>query len=279
MTMFSVKRSWLQAAVIFLAGLVLSGMLFYVGMLLASEDISLLLPYVAIIAVVTFTVGNLAGTFFSLLSLALWAATSSRFFTELTPKTLLNFAIKGTSVLVIFALFIYINKLNDNTKKLAIEDALCGLNNRRGFSLLAAHELRRLKRSGNRASLIFIDIDNFKRINDKKGHKEGDAVLRELARIIMLTTRSIDISARIGGDEFCILLPEVDMSELRTITMRLVDSFEASCMERAWPASLSIGAFTTNDVEDLDRLIAQGDALMYAAKGKGKGRIEYGLAS
>jgi len=231
----------------------------------------------AIIAVVTFGIGNLAGALFSFLSLALWMAASSRLFSDFSGHMLLNFAIKAISVIVIFLLFIYVNKLNDDTKKLAIEDTLCALNNRRGFSILANHELRRLARSGDAASLLFIDIDNFKGINDKKGHKEGDAVLREVSTIIKKTIRSIDIAARLGGDEFCILLPEVNASELRAVTERLIEAFEASCRIRSWPTSLSIGAITTNDVRDLDSLVAQGDALMYAAKKKGKGRVEYGM--
>lgn len=269
------KRTRIQSVLIFVSALALSFAVFYVDLSFLPDDITLLLPYIVVLALVTLSLGNLTGAIFAALTMTLWVASSTRLFTLLTDHSILDIFIKAVFLVMLFSLFAVINRLNDKTKKLATEDALCGIYNRRGFTLLASHELQRLERSHRCLSFLFIDVDDFKAVNDRKGHKEGDAVLREVSSIIAGTTRNIDIAARFGGDEFCVLLPEVDETELKAIVTRLLEAFGKTCRERSWPTSLSVGALTTSKIGDLESLIARGDELMYMAKRKGRGRAMY----
>jgi diguanylate cyclase (GGDEF)-like protein len=122
---------------------------------------------------------------------------------------------------------------------------------------------------------MFMDIDNFKTENDNKGHKEGDKILQELSDVIKKSTRNIDIAARFGGDEFCVLLPDVDKNETDIIANRIIDHFHQSCSCNSWDISLSVGVITTDKQFPLEELIKRSDALMYKAKKGGKNRIEH----
>src|ERR1700738_4044498 len=95
-------------------------------------------------------------------------------------------------------------------RQLAVNDELTGLLNRRGFLLLAEHQRSLADRKGTSLGLVFVDIDHFKSINDTFGHEEGDPALKELARLLQRTFRRSDIVARIGGDEFIVMLTEIN---------------------------------------------------------------------
>ena len=100
-------------------------------------------------------------------------------------------------------------------------DGLTGLNNRRHFFDLAKVEYERIQRYGRTLSVVMIDIDRFKDLNDAYGHLTGDAVLREIARRIEGTVRTIDVVARYGGEEFVVLMPETDLAEAVLVAERV----------------------------------------------------------
>ncbi len=147
-------------------------------------------------------------------------------------------------------------------------DPLTGLHNRRGIDERANEEIARARRYAHPLSLMMIDLDDFKMVNDRFGHPAGDRVLREAARAIAGAIRSIDIAGRYGGEEFLVLLPETSLSGAEVVAERIRASIEDS----GW-VTASIG------IAELDRhmseaeLISRADALLYDAKHSGKNRV------
>lgn len=142
----------------------------------------------------------------------------------------------------------------------AITDPLTGLFNRRYYFLTSPHWFARAKRNGERISLLIMDIDNFKAINDRLGHHEGDRVLKTVAQAIRETCRGSDIPVRWGGEEFAVLLPETDASGAARAASRICKSV----FERAG-VSLSVGAATFPDVAE-EALVTVADERMYEQK-------------
>ena len=105
--------------------------------------------------------------------------------------------------------------------QLSVTDGLTGLNNRRHFFDQAKGEFERIRRYGRALSVVMIDIDHFKQLNDTHGHFVGDAVLREVARRIQEAVRTIDVVARYGGEEFAVLMPETDLAEAQEVAVRV----------------------------------------------------------
>ncbi len=160
--------------------------------------------------------------------------------------------------------------------KLAHEDALTGILNRRGCEAAFARELSRCKRQRNSLCVALLDIDNFKRINDDHGHATGDAALVHLARIVGGALRTSDIFARIGGEEFLLILPDTDVRQAE-LTMARVQKALASATLRIGHAELSltfsvgIAQFQPDDIAE--RLIDRADFGVRNAKQKGKNCI------
>jgi len=158
---------------------------------------------------------------------------------------------------------------------LATTDDLTNLNNRRHFFGLAERELARAKRYQQHFSLLIIDLDNFKAINDKHGHLTGDRVLHVVARCIRQNSRNVDISGRYGGDEFVILLPETQPAFTQVVAERLFQIIptELEAMEEITiPVTLSIGIANYSGEADItfDNLLDRADEALYAAKQAGR---------
>lgn len=157
-------------------------------------------------------------------------------------------------------------------------DHLTGIANRRAFFEAAELELERRKRSPRELSLIIFDIDYFKRINDNFGHPAGDVILLHLANLLNATFRLVDVVARMGGEEFAVLLPSTDMVSAAGVANRLRHLVESTFVEvdgQRITYTLSGGiASMDNDVTGLDALIKRADRALYAAKAAGRNRIE-----
>ncbi len=176
-----------------------------------------------------------------------------------------------------------IRESEEAMRLLAITDALTGLYNRRHFNKLAEDEIGRVLRYARHLSVIMLDIDFFKRINDTFGHSIGDKVLQSVANIIKETVRLSDIPARYGGEEFIILLPETPVMEAAAIAERLRGQIESTILQEEKDAIIVTASFGVNDffiVTDtlshermLSELVTNADAALYASKDAGRNRV------
>jgi len=159
-------------------------------------------------------------------------------------------------------------------KRLARSDPLTGAANGRTFYESVTLEVERSLRNEQPLTLAYLDLDNFKWLNDKLGHAAGDEALCLLVVAIQSSIRATDVLARLGGDEFALLLPECNEDDARAILERIRESFTREMQERNWPVTISIGATTfPQPVRDVDAMVRRVDQLMYQAKKAGKDRI------
>ena len=166
---------------------------------------------------------------------------------------------------------LYVKSLEERVRglsRLASKDPLTDLYNSRSFRDFLRRELLLAKRSHTSISIVYFDIDDFKEINDTKGHKEGDNVLKSIGKILTAIARETDIASRQGGDEFCIALIGCELPEAQAISKRLIEKFSAEFPDY----SLSVGIAQLQDQTDLDvdGVIHRADQKMYQAK-KSKG--------
>ncbi len=161
---------------------------------------------------------------------------------------------------------------------LARTDPLTGAANARTFYEAAVAEAERAGRTSRPLTLAYLDLDNFKQLNDQLGHAAGDETLVEVVRLIHLNLRGLDLLARLGGDEFALLLPETGAEGATTLLARLQEVLTEEMVRKNLPVTFSVGAITfLRPVWDVDLMVRKIDALMYAAKRKGKGRIEHAV--
>ena len=169
-------------------------------------------------------------------------------------------------------------RLFAETQQLARTDALTGIDNRRYLLEVGARELSRARRFGHPLSVLMLDIDHFKSVNDIYGHAAGDQILKIVARALVTLVRDIDIVARYGGEEFVILLLETDLAGAYISAERLrqgVGQTVAITDQGPLQVTLSIGiACTRAESEELTSLLVRADSALYAAKQAGRNRVE-----
>jgi diguanylate cyclase (GGDEF)-like protein len=158
------------------------------------------------------------------------------------------------------------------TLMLATRDPLTGLHNRHSFELIADLELTKQRRYGGVFSLAVIDLDGFKSLNDSRGHNQGDRALNVLADALLCNTRDSDSIARMGGDEFAILLPMALLPESIELCERLCVAIASRMTDAGFTITASIGCATFETApRSLDDALQKADEAMYAAKSRGKG--------
>lgn len=155
-------------------------------------------------------------------------------------------------------------------------DRLTGLLNKNAFRERVEVEMNRAKRYNHPLSLAFLDLDNFKEVNDKEGHARGDKLLQHVSETLINTIRKTDIAGRIGGDEFTICFPEADEENVRQAVIKLVHALDIMTSQSGWQVTASIGVVTCKNIcETYDALLGKADKLMYIAKEKGKNAAEF----
>jgi diguanylate cyclase (GGDEF)-like protein len=158
-------------------------------------------------------------------------------------------------------------------RQLADLDSLTGLHNRRYFHETLAREVDRAQRYQRRLSLVIVDVDGFKQINDRIGHLAGDAVLAEIADRIRQVVRSADIPCRVGGDEFAVIVPEVEVGQAQQLVGRIQRAVSSQAIARAGRVRVSAGVSDLQPNDSPTSLFERGDEALYAAKHAGKGGL------
>ena len=191
----------------------------------------------------------------------------------------LNSAIQSVFFVVFVYILIALKKAQGRLVQSSRTDPLTGLANSRLFFETGTVEIQRALRYHHPFSLVYMDMDNFKSVNDTLGHEAGDAFLRRIAQTIQATTRKTDTVARIGGDEFAILLPEADAHAAKVMVERVQATLTQIRMPAGKQATFSIGVVTHDGSKSADfvDMVKAADALMYEAKHDGKDTYRMGM--
>ncbi len=266
------SRSFVLTAAVLMVGVI--------GMvdLVTGSEIALSLFYLFPIALVTWRLGKSAGFVISCASAAVWLGADWA-----AGHVYSNPAIPFWNALVRLGFFLIVafTLAELSTLLQCVQtDYLTGLANVRGFAELAGREFNRCDRMGKGISIAYLDIDDFKRVNDSLGHAAGDAVLRLFGSCLQNNTRKSDIVARVGGDEFTILLVDTTQS-LAPVAMRQIEKQILAELKRSnLPVTFTVGLATFDRVpESVEAALETADGLMYAAKRKGKNRLNHRLFS
>ncbi|RZD14923.1 MAG: diguanylate cyclase [Candidatus Acidulodesulfobacterium ferriphilum] len=168
------------------------------------------------------------------------------------------------------------SRLHKKLNELSITDELTGLYNRRKLNEALEIEFDKAKRFNNSLSILIIDIDHFKSINDFYGHKVGDIVLAKLGSLLSKNTRNIDIAVRYGGEEFVIILSQTDFKnaiEAAKKIKKIIQDFKFTPIEKEITVSIGIASLPDEDIKSVDDMLKAGDDFLYEAKNSGRNRI------
>jgi diguanylate cyclase (GGDEF)-like protein len=262
---------------IFVAGLllvVLLGVLDYLN----GPDISLLIFYATPVLVAAWYAGRRAGFLMCAASGLAWLASayaSSQHFSS-PVIAYWNAAARLGFMFVLAHVVAAFRAALMRERELARTDYLTGAFNGRSFGEAAAAELARARRHSHPFSVAYIDVDDFKQVNDRRGHSAGDRLLKEVADSLRRNVRDVDTVARIGGDEFAVLMPETDLHSahvaMRRMRRRLMDDAGTS----GWPVTVSVGVVTFDAPPDsVDDVLRAADEVMYSAKRSGKNTVRH----
>lgn len=269
------KPNWLLLTV----GIMLIGILGIIDFITA--DYSLTLFYLVPVFLGAWFVNKKAGLAMSLLSgLAIVAARGLPHLYTYDPFTM---RIWNTSMEVLFLvimsyMFSMLKREFEVEKALARRDQLTQAANRHSFQELAEYEIKQSRRHQRVLSVAYIDLDNFKYVNDSMGHHAGDDLLVKVVQTLEKNVRSTDVVARLGGDEFCVLFPGTAADVITGLLEKLQKRLLATMAANAWPVTFSIGSITYNRPPDsADAMLREVDTMMYAAKADGKNMITHAL--
>ena len=248
---------------------------------ITGDEIALSLFYVIPISLVTWYVNRGFGVIASTISAIVWLiadVTSGHSYSHLAIY-FWNCLVRFGIFFIIISLLSSLRKAFEHEKELARVDDLTKAFNRRFFFELIQNELNRAQRNKQPFTVAYIDLDNFKFINDKNGHDEGDRVLRATVNSAKLLLRKIDIVGRLGGDEFALLLPETNHESAKIAIAKIQKGLLSEMQKNNWPVTFSIGVLTCVDPKmTSDELIKQADDLMYLVKNSGKNSVNYSIS-
>jgi diguanylate cyclase (GGDEF)-like protein len=189
-----------------------------------------------------------------------------------------NFSYRFIAFLILATLLSVLKQALLQAEELSHRDPLTNALNSRGFKELAEHEIYRSLRSGHALTIAFLDVDDFKAINDSLGHNAGDVLLATIVESIHLNTRKSDVVGRVGGDEFVILFPDTDQVVARSIVNKIRKILTDITHQHNWPVTLSMGVLTClKPPPSLDALIGMADKLMYTVKGSTKNNVVFAV--
>ncbi len=247
---------------------------------LTGVELSISFFYLIPVTMAAWALGKHSGLSYSILAATVWLVSnllSGQIFSNAffgVWNTLIRFGFYG----VVTVLLVELHNALEEEHVLANTDPLTGALNRRSFNELAEKKMILAEVTQRPYTVVYIDLDNFKPINDKQGHAIGDLVLKAVADTIQKQIRIADISARFGGDEFAILLADIGQDAAKHIVQRLRKALLEKMDMHVWDVTFSIGALTfltmPHSVEEMVRLT---DELMYEVKTNGKNSIKYSV--
>ncbi len=242
-------------------------------------EISFALFYLIPVSLAAWFAGREAGILVSIVSAATWYLANSlageSFSNPLIP--IWNSASRLGFFFIVTMLLSQLRRAIDHERTLSRTDYLTGALNSRSFYEIAQYEINKLQRQERAVTVIYIDLDNFKDINDNLGHFTGDEVLKSVVKKIGENIRAEDIVARLGGDEFAILLSETSQEKAYNVVSRLQRILLEEMERSRWPVTFSIGVLTITTPTTVSDIIRQVDELMYNAKNSGKNAICYAI--
>lgn len=239
------------------------------------DDVKHSFLYLLPIAFVSWFSGIRLGIVISLVCTALWSVNNV---VESVVITSWNVLLALLFFVAIAALLNKMRGLWENEKRLSRTDPLTGAKNLRAFSEIVEYEMLRSQRESFPYSLAYLDLDNFKAVNDTYGHTAGDELLKSIVANIVGNLRKTDVVGRLGGDEFAIFFPETDQPAVQVV-MRKVGHELVRMMEKSqWSTTFSIGVITSSGgVHNFNKLVNYADTEMYKVKHAGKNNIRYAL--
>jgi diguanylate cyclase (GGDEF)-like protein len=230
------------------------------------------------VAYTTWFAGRRAGFAAMVCSLIIWLLADNP--TPLTPTDSLFYALNTFRQLLLFVItlmvFAALKGVYERASRLARTDALTGIANARAFQEQGPIELERARRTHRPLVIAFLDIDNFKAINDTWGHKIGDAILIEVAHVLKRHLRSFDLVARWGGDEFLLLLSDVDETMAHSLFSRVQKELAYIESVKRVTVTFSIGVAVFHEpFPAIEEMVDQADHELYVMKNSGKNGIHY----
>ncbi len=255
------------------AGFIFIGVIGFIDYLTGS-DFSFSVFYILPISLITWTTNQRLGLVASVVSAIVWLVA------DVTTSHPHSFTfISFWNSFIRLAFFVIITLLLSSLKKslkLAHTDFLTSALNSRSFYELVQVEMDRLQRYKHPFTIAYIDLDNFKSINDQLGHKTGDEVLITLVNSMTKIIRKSDFIARLGGDEFAVLFPETNQESAQIIFAKIQGSFVEAVQKKDWSITFSVGVLTcTVAPNTIHELMEMADKLMYLAKANGKNTVKY----
>ncbi len=258
-------------------GVIASGFCDY----LTGAEVSMMLLYVLPILISAWFCGKGEGIIIAVTAAICWLVANLANSQGQSSETILSWNVMTR--LGLFMLIAYTVSLQSQLKR-ALEreqlrantDRLTGLLNKGAFRERFEEEMTRAERYRHPLSLAFIDLDNFKQINDNQGHASGDKLLQQVSQTITGSIRKTDFAGRLGGDEFTICFPETDEEQVRKVTGKLVREVDIMTAQSGWQVTASIGVVTCMEIcETYDVILGKADKLMYVVKDKGKNAAEF----
>ncbi len=193
-------------------------------------------------------------------------------------QLLVDVIVRFAFFLIVALLLTRLSRTLRAERQLARTDHVTGAVNARFFTELTQMEIRRFSRYRRVFTVAYIDLDNFKSVNDRFGHNTGDLVLQRVTQTLRRCLRDTDVVARLGGDEFAVLMPETDEAAARSVLTQIKANLLAEMGHHRWPVTFSIGVVSFHTVpQTVSDLIKTADELMYTIKAAGKNEIRYAV--
>ncbi|WP_413167381.1 GGDEF domain-containing protein [Capilliphycus salinus ALCB114379] len=242
-------------------------------------DVNLSIFYLFPITLATWFSGKYSGLVLAVFNTILWA--NADLYVKQYSNSLFiywNIGVRLAFFSIVIYLLVSLKKAYEREKKLARIDGLTGVYNRSFFIETLENEIQRAQRYHYSITLAYLDIDYFKKVNDKFGHNIGDRLLQDISNSLQKSLRPTDLVARLGGDEFAILLPHTNLEEAKAALDRVYEQLLRLNRDQLSFVGFSMGVVTCLTLPpSIDILIEQADRLMYSVKHTGKNRPEYAL--